>query len=135
MTQKVEKLLNELNEARLRHADMLVESERDLEQSIKERLGIDLYMIVKELEEQNSAKEALLSKSFIEFSQMLESKIKAGVIESGATIRGNDLMGVFVKGRKSWDSKGLAGYAVAYPEVLEFQETGKPSARISKVKK
>jgi len=60
----------------------------------------------------------------------LEKEIKAEVLEHGETIKGTHLMAVWNKGRVSWNSKALEGYAVAHPEVAAFRKEGKPSISI-----
>lgn len=59
-----------------------------------------------------------------------ERAIKMDTLEHGETVRGATLMAVWNKGRTSWDTKGLSGYAVAHPEILAFQKNGKPSVSI-----
>lgn len=60
----------------------------------------------------------------------LEDDIKFYVSDLGETVRSDIADVVFYKGRKSWDTKGLEGYAVAHPEVLQFKKFGKPYAVI-----
>ena len=60
----------------------------------------------------------------LEKIKQLESEIKADVLDTGEI---PDVAGVTVKissgyTRTSWDNKGLQGYAVAYPEVLQFRK-------------
>jgi hypothetical protein len=38
-----------------------------------------------------------------------------------------------VKGRVSWDTKALDGYAVAHPEIEKLRIEGAPTVRIAKV--
>ena len=56
--------------------------------------------------------------------------IRETVIEVEDTIKGNGIMATYNKGRTTWDSKGLEGYAVAHPEILKFRTLGKPSVSI-----
>lgn len=60
----------------------------------------------------------------------IEVEIKEAVKESGETIRGKFLMAVYNKGRVSWDTKSLDGYAAAHPEVAQFRKVGDPSISI-----
>ena len=62
----------------------------------------------------------------------LESNIKAQVLGVGATCKGDRLMGVYMAGRTSWDTKGLDGFAVAHPEIRTFRSTGEPTVQIRK---
>jgi len=59
-----------------------------------------------------------------------EIEIKEAVKEAGETIRGKFLMAVYNKGRVSWDTKSLDGYAAAHPEVAQFRKVGDPSISI-----
>lgn len=63
----------------------------------------------------------------------LETKIKIGVLEAGESVKGTYLHAVWSKGRVSWDTKALDGYAVAHPELIGFRKAGDPSVSIRKV--
>jgi len=56
--------------------------------------------------------------------------VKQAVSTYGKTVTGEHLQAVWMKGRESWDSKALQGYAMAHPEVLVFQKIGEPSVSI-----
>lgn len=60
----------------------------------------------------------------------LEAEIKADVVAGGETVKGDYLMAVYAKGRVSWDTKSLDGYAAAHPEVAQFRKVGDPSVSI-----
>ncbi len=60
----------------------------------------------------------------------LMAEIKSEVIQAGATINGNYLQAVFSKGRVSWDTKALDGYALAHPEISPMRKQGEPSVSI-----
>lgn len=63
----------------------------------------------------------------------LTGLVKTGVLDAGATVKGNHLQAVYMKGRTSWDSKKLEGLAIAIPAVLEARTIGEPSVSIRKV--
>lgn len=63
----------------------------------------------------------------------LTGEIKADVLTSGATVKGERLSAVFSKGRVSWDTKALDGYSAAHPEVARFRKEGEPSVSIRKI--
>ena len=63
----------------------------------------------------------------------LSEAIKDEVIGVGTTVKGTNLQAVYSKGRTSWDTKGLGGYAVANPEINRFKKVGEPSVSIRKV--
>src|SRR5574343_456953 len=56
----------------------------------------------------------------------LTGEVKAEIIKTGATAKGAHLQAVFTKGRVSWDTKALDGYAAAHPEVAQFRKEGEP---------
>jgi hypothetical protein len=60
----------------------------------------------------------------------LAELIKAEVIAAGETVSGDHHQAVYAKGRTSWDSKALEGYAAAHPEILVFRTEGKPSVSL-----
>jgi len=60
----------------------------------------------------------------------LTDEIKAEVVASGATVKGSFLQAVWSKGRVSWDTKSLDGYAAAHPEIAQFRKEGAPSVSI-----
>ena len=60
----------------------------------------------------------------------LADEIKAEVVASGATVKGSFLQAVWSKGRVSWDTKSLDGYAAAHPEIAQFRKEGAPSVSI-----
>lgn len=64
----------------------------------------------------------------------MEQKLKAEVIASGEGVKGEWYHAIYIKGRESWDSKRLDGFAAAHPEVLAFKKIGEPtvSIRLSK---
>ncbi len=64
----------------------------------------------------------------------LSAEAKAAVLALGATVKGTNLQAVYMRGRQSWDSKALGGYAAAHPEIMQFQSIGEPSVSIRTVK-
>lgn len=64
----------------------------------------------------------------------LTAEIKAEVSTAGTSIKGANLHAVYAKGRVSWDSKRLDGYAAAHPEIIEFRKEGAPSVSIRAAK-
>ncbi len=63
--------------------------------------------------------------------QALEAQAKEQVILRGQSAKVNGLAVTYVKGRTSWDTKALDGYAAAHPEIEKFRTDGNPSARVS----
>lgn len=63
--------------------------------------------------------------------QTLENDAKRQVIATGETAKVEGVAVVFVKGRASWNTKALDGYAAAHPEIEQFRTQGQPSARVT----
>lgn len=64
----------------------------------------------------------------------LKQDITGDVLKFGQTVRGNQYMAVWNKGRTSWDNKKLEGYAMDHPEILQAQSIGEPTVSFRKVK-
>lgn len=60
----------------------------------------------------------------------LEREVRESILRYGASVRGSRIQAVYVKGRISWDNKGLSGYAAAHPEVLTFRKEGPPGVQL-----
>lgn len=73
-----------------------------------------------------------ISDAIKETVDTLASDIKELVLASGEGYKGDGYSASFVKGRVSWDTKALNGYAAAHPEIEQFRKIGNPSARISR---
>ena len=106
-------------------------------------LGIELLSAEKEkLKESVITLEIkqMLAEIDVEFNQKtapltlenehLMAQVKSSVIEKGETLTGSWHQAVFMRGRISWDSKGLAGFSVAHPEIQVFQHVGDPSVSV-----
>ena len=64
----------------------------------------------------------------------LTAEVKSDVLKSSATVKGKYLQAVWAKGRVSWDTKALDGYAAGHPEIAQFRKEGEPSVSIRNVK-
>lgn len=64
----------------------------------------------------------------------LQEQIKAEILSRGMSVKGQYLHAVYAKGRVSWDSKMLEGFALAHPVILQAKSEGKPSVTIRKAK-
>ena len=88
--------------------------------------------IIKALDDINAEMETSLG-TLKDGINSLTADIKDKVIKNGTTVKGTLLMAVWNKGRISWDTKGLDGYAVAHPEMSAFRSVGEPSVTIRSV--
>jgi len=64
----------------------------------------------------------------------LESDVKESVLQQQKTVDGVYLQAVYCQPRITWDTKGLEGYATAYPELLSFRREGNPFVTIRKMR-
>lgn len=83
-----------------------------------------------------------ISNTFIEKTQLInnqitqiEAEIKLDILILGKSLDGNHFKAIYLKGRTSWDTAALDGYAAAYPEVLQFKHQGPPSVSIRVIQK
>lgn len=56
----------------------------------------------------------------------LEGEVKAEVLKAGSSVRSGPVQAVYYRGSVTWDSKGLAAYAEAHPELERFRKVGAP---------
>lgn len=63
-------------------------------------------------------------------NQALIDTIKGEVLLTAQTLSGQYHQAVYMKGRVSWDTKALDGYASAHPEIAQFRKEGAPSVSI-----
>lgn len=107
------------------------QSQRDAAMLEKQSLIDAIYTAeikahVAEIEAEFSAK----TEGVTENIAALEAEIKQAVLEHGASVKGSLFHAVFAKGRVSWDTKSLDGYAAAHPELLSFRKEGEPSVSL-----
>jgi len=107
------------------------QSQRDAAMLEKQSLIDAIYTAeikaqVAEIEAEFSAK----TEGVTENIATLEAEIKQAVLKHGASVKGSFFHAVFAKGRVSWDTKSLDGYAAAHPELLSFRKEGEPSVSL-----
>ncbi len=62
----------------------------------------------------------------------LEAEIRNDVMISGESAAGDVYRASYVKGRVSWNTEALDGYALTHPEINICRKEGAPSVRIVK---
>jgi hypothetical protein len=80
---------------------------------------------------------ANLTQEMAEYSAeiaFLEDSVKGFVKTRAKSLKGAFFDVIYSKGKSSWDTKGLDGYAVTHPEILQFKKTGEPSTSLRAVK-
>lgn len=95
----------------------------------KAAIPADVQSVLDEIEAEFSPKQDAINSEISE----LEAQVKALVLELGETAKGGSLQAVFAKGRVTWDSKALDGYAKANPAISEYRKQGDPSVSIRKI--
>lgn len=63
----------------------------------------------------------------------LEAEIRNDVMVSGESVKGDRYRASYVKGRISWNTEALDGYALTHPEINICRKEGAPTVRIAKV--
>lgn len=121
-TMSVEKLLDQLAEERRAYQALAKAYEDKIEASLPPKAKARIQALKeerdKELAEQNKK------------AAELEGAIRENTLQIGSTVRGEELMAVYNRGRVTWDSEGLDQYAVDHPEVKYFRKEGQPSITI-----
>jgi len=118
----VEKMLDELHDLQCKADYLRITKESEIQDAIPD----DIQKIIDAIKEKYS--EIIMDVD--EEISLLANEIKEQVKETGENVKGTHLMAVYSKARTSWDSKGLDGFAVAYPEINVFRKIGEPSVSI-----
>ena len=95
----------------------------------KAAIPAEVQNVLDEIEAEYAPKQEAISTEISE----LETRVKSLVLESSETAKGGSLQAVFAKGRITWDTKSLDGYAKANPAIAEYRKQGEPSVSIRKV--
>lgn len=70
-----------------------------------------------------------LTEAVNDTAKIIEADIKVGVLAHGTTVKGA-YTAIYRKGRVTWSTKALEGYATAHPEIEQFKKIGNPSVSI-----
>ena len=65
----------------------------------------------------------------------LENEIKTDVLLYGESVSGGSFRASYTQGRVSWDNEGMAKYAEAHPDVLQFRKQSQPVVSLRIVNK
>ena len=144
--QEIREMLNKLSDYQdqqavigMSRSDVLTKIEMDKRARIEAELPSEYRAKLAEIErEAKAATESVI----VEFDPQvasvgiaidnLQDVIKAEIIKYGQSVKGDHLQGVFVKGRVSWNDKGLEGFALEHPELMSLREVKEPTAQIRK---
>ena len=118
----IKQLLDELAEMRFQLDALKLERDKIIDNLIPIEIQREIASVKVEFGEAISrAQEAITE---------YETNIKKMVEAHGQSVKSEHYQAVYTKGRTTWDSKGLTGYAVAHPEINAFQKTGNPSVSL-----
>lgn len=122
---QIKNLLNELADYRAGQDAINLEKQKIIDTILTDEIKKQIADIEAEFAEK--------SVTVNEKAAEAEAAVKAAILELGSSVKADFLHAVWVKGRVSWDTKSLDGYAVAHPELLGFRKEGDPSVTIRKV--
>jgi CRISPR/Cas system Type II protein with McrA/HNH and RuvC-like nuclease domain len=88
-----------------------------------------LKQVQAELDALDSEYEPLLE-SAGENIAALETEIKTEVLLYGESVQAGTYKAVYMQGRVSWDSEGMAKYAASHPDVIRFRKQGQPTVSL-----
>ena len=103
---------------------------------VKRREDMMNSVITDEIKQQLKDIDAELKPDFAQIDEVianLTAEVKDACVEHGESVKGEHMRVSFIKGRVTWNSKGLEGYAVGNPEVLAFRKEGNPYASVKNV--
>ena len=116
---EIVEMLEKLTEVEDLLAVTRLEYDEMKEKALTPKVRAELEAIEAEIQPRIDAGESLV--------RTIRLDIKEMVVRAGETIKGGRMQAVYMNGRKSIDTKGLLGYAVAHPEVGAFITDNKPS--------
>ncbi|MFA5379724.1 MAG: hypothetical protein WC455_28455 [Dehalococcoidia bacterium] len=114
--------LNKLDDMNVTLDAIRLDKRRKIEAAMPE----EVRQAIRDIEEEYASVENAASETIA----ALRKEIVDAVIKNGETVKGAHLQAVYVKGRTSWDTKALDGFAAAHPEIGQFKKIGEPSVSI-----
>lgn len=117
----IEKKLEQLKELDAQKVIIQLDKQKAIDEVLTEEIKAQLDAIGAEFDP--------LMEAINETITRLEAEVKAAVLSKGSTVKGA-YTAIYNKGRVSWDTKALEGYAAAHPEIEKFKKTGDPSVSI-----
>lgn len=100
-------------------------TEESLEISLTEKLNLIADMRLRYREAENKFKRD--NAELKEALDTLEAEVKSQVLALGESVKTDYITAIYNKGKETWDSKLLSGYAVAHPEILKARKIGEPT--------
>ena len=93
----------------------------------------DVYKAIAQRKAEIEAEFAGKADAVDENIRKLTDEIKNAVKELGTSVKADHFQAVYVKGRVTWDTSKMDGYAVGHPEVLFMRKEGEPSVTLRRI--
>jgi len=122
MTQQIVTKLTQLEELDAQSEIIRLDKQAAINEVLTNEIKAQLAAIDAEFDPMSEAVQETIAR--------LESEVKLAVLAEGESVNGKKYKAIFVKGRVSWNTKELAGFAVANPEIEAFKTVGNPSVSI-----
>ena len=116
------------NEIAQRIRDIKAEVQSSVEARTK-----DIYAAIAQRKAEIEAEFAGKAEAVDDNIRKLTEEIKAEVKAIGASVKADHFQAVYVKGRITWDTSKMDGYAVGHPEVLFMRREGEPSVTLRRI--
>jgi cysteinyl-tRNA synthetase len=110
-----------------------IRSTRDEIQAAVEAKTKDIYNAIAQRKAEIEVEFSGKAEAVDENIKKLTEEIKSDVLTLGVSVKGKHYQGIYVKGRVTWDTSKMDGYAVGHPEVLFMRKEGDPSCTIRKI--
>lgn len=109
--------------AQARHFAASVRAEKE------ERRAVVLEQVRAQLEQIDAAYDDEL-RAADEAVSRHEAEVRHAVLQAGQSVRHEGVHAVYVRGRVTWDGKGLSEYSESHPEVEQFRRVSPPSVSL-----
>jgi hypothetical protein len=107
------------------HRDMVLVDKEALKQSV---IPAEVKQQLRDIDSEYDPKLDAIAQE----RAQLEAEVRNDVMVSGESVVGEVYRASYVKGRVSWDTKALDGYALTHPEIEKLRIEGAPTVRIAK---
>jgi hypothetical protein len=136
MSEEIKKKLDELADLQLGQDTLKLRKQEEIDNV----MSPEDKAIIDEINKKNLIKIAEIDERYAGEAEALASKIsvldldiRKAVLTLGASVKGGRLYAIWNKGRVSWDTRKLDGYAEAHPEIKQFRVEGEPTISIRPV--
>jgi len=127
MTDQIKEMLDRLDEFEAVREKLFIEEK----EKIDELIGPETLKKIEAVEAEYKTMTIAAGSNIFELRSQISDQVKS----LGETVKASHYMAVYSKPRETWDGKGLAGFAVAHPEIEAFRKVGSPTVSIRAIKK